>query len=61
MNFPAGPAYCHKPRGSWLIKQIYAIDSTGANVIPRITDTDMYVKFEVTEPLLLSPFIFGSC
>ena len=26
MNRPAGTAYYHKPRGSWLIKQIYAID-----------------------------------
>ncbi|MFM7988325.1 MAG: phage major capsid domain-containing protein, partial [Candidatus Fonsibacter sp.] len=51
----------HKPRGSWLIKHIYAIDTnTGAKIVPRMTDTDVYVKFEVTEPLLLSPFIFGS-
>ena len=60
MNRPAGTSYYHKPRRSWLIKQIYAIDNTGANIIPRITDRDVYVKFEVTEPLLLSPFIFGS-
>ena len=45
---------------SWLIKQKYAIDKTGAKIVPRITDRDVYVKFEVTEPLLLSPFIFGS-
>ena len=45
---------------SWLIKQIYAINDAGAKVVPRITDRDVYVKFEVTEPLLLSPFIFGS-
>ena len=56
MNRPAGTAYYHKPRGSWLIKQIYAIDNTGAKIVPRITDRDVYVKFEVTEPLLLSPF-----
>jgi len=60
MNRPAGTAYYHKPRGSWLIKRIYAIDDAGAKVVPRITDRDVYVKFEVTEPLLLSPFIFGS-
>jgi len=60
MNRPAGTAYYHKPRGSWLIKQIYAIDNTGAKIVPRITDRDVYVKFEITEPLLLSPFIFGS-
>jgi hypothetical protein len=60
MNRPAGTSYYHKPRGSWLIKQIYAINDAGAKITPRITDTDVYVKFEVTEPLLLSPFIFGS-
>ena len=25
-----------------------------------LADTEVYVKFEVTEPLLLSPFVFGS-
>ena len=29
-------------------------------IVPDIDDTDVYVKFAVTEPLLLSPFIFGS-
>ncbi len=60
MNRPAGTSYYHKPRGPWLIKQMYAIDHSGAKLVPRITDRDVYVKFEVTEPLLLSPFIFGS-
>ena len=60
MNRPAGTAYYHKSRGSWLIKQIYAINAGGVKVVPRIDDRDVYVKFEVTEPLLLSPFIFGS-
>ena len=55
MNRPAGTAYYHKSRGSWLIKQIYAIDAGGVKVVPGITDRDVYVKFEVTEPLLLSP------
>ncbi|MFM7978960.1 MAG: phage major capsid domain-containing protein, partial [Candidatus Fonsibacter sp.] len=59
MNRPAGTAYYHKPRGSWKVKKIYAIDG-GAPRVPLITDTDIYVTFEVTEPLLLSPFIFGS-
>ena len=31
-----------------------------AHAIPAITDTTVYVQFEVTEPLLLSPFVFGS-
>ena len=51
-NRPAGTAYYHKSRGSWLIKQIFAIDAGGAKVVPRIDDRDVYVKIEVTEPLL---------
>jgi hypothetical protein len=30
------------------------------DAVPTIDDTEVYVQFEVTEPLLLSPFIFGS-
>ena len=59
MNRPAGTAYYHKPRGSWKVKRIFAING-GAPRAPLITDTDIYVTFEVTEPLLLSLFIFGS-
>ena len=33
----------------------------GANkIISRLADTVVYAQFEVTEPLLLSPFVFGS-
>ncbi len=60
MNRPAGTAYYHKPRGSWKVKSIYAINAGGVKRVPLVTDTDVYVTFEVTEPLLLSPFIFGS-
>ena len=28
--------------------------------MPQIDDTVVYVEFDVTEPLLLSPFVFGS-
>ena len=28
--------------------------------VPILADTDIYVEFDVTEPLLLSPFVFGS-
>ena len=59
MNRPAGTAYYHKPRGSWKIQKIYALDGNTERS-PLITDTDVYVRFEVTEPLLLSPFAFGS-
>ena len=60
MNRPAGTACYHKPRGSWTSKEMYAIDSHGDKIAPGITDQDVYAKFEVTEPLLLSLFIFGS-
>jgi hypothetical protein len=58
---PAGTAYYHKSRGAWKLKSLYSVDSTTkANRIPLITDTVVYAQFEVTEPLLLSPFVFGS-
>jgi hypothetical protein len=60
MNRPAGTAYYHKPRGSWKIQKIYSLSAAGAERAPTLTDTEVYVKFEVTEPLLLSPFVFGS-
>jgi len=60
MNRPAGTAYYHKPRGAWKIQNIYALAADGARRVPLVTDTVVYVTFEVTEPLLLSPFVFGS-
>ena len=60
MNRPAGTSYYHKPRGSWKIQKIYSLSAGGAERAPTLTDTEVYVKFEVTEPLLLSPFVFGS-
>ena len=58
---PAGTAYYHKPRGAWKLKALYAKpgDDTTKR-IPTIDDTVVYAQFEVTEPLLLSPFVFGS-
>ena len=29
-------------------------------VVPTVANNEIYVEFEVTEPLLLSPFVFGS-
>ena len=57
MNRPAGTAYYHKPRGSWKVNKIYA--TPGGPRVPQIDDTVVYVEFDVTEPLLLSPFVFG--
>ena len=62
MNRPAGTAHYNEPRGSWSIKHIYiySLDGAGNHIVPGIADTNVYVEFKVTEPLLLSPFIFGS-
>jgi hypothetical protein len=60
MNRPTGTAYYHKPRGSWKVKSIDALAANGARRVPFVDDPNVYVTFEVTEPLLLSPFIFGS-
>ncbi|MFM7985640.1 MAG: hypothetical protein ACKPKO_40645, partial [Candidatus Fonsibacter sp.] len=57
MNRPAGTAYYHKPRGSWKGKKVYALNG-GVARIPLITDTDIYVTFEVTEPILFSFYIW---
>ena len=58
---PAGTAYYHKPRGAWKLKALYAKTGIGdATRVPLIGDTVVYAQFEVTEPLLLSPFVFGS-
>ena len=61
MHRPAATAYYHKPRGAWKLEALYAVDaSTNAQRVPRVTDTVVYARFKVTEPLLLSPFVFGS-
>jgi hypothetical protein len=64
MNRPAGAVSTHKPRGNFKILGIWANTGAGAGEpqtrVPTIEDTEVYVQFQVTEPLLLSPFIFGS-
>jgi hypothetical protein len=59
MNRPAGCVSTHRPRGHFKINSIYAYDAANKRV-PTQADTEIYVEFQVTEPLLLSPFIFGS-
>ena len=60
-NRLAGTSYYHKPRGSWKLQALYAIDSgTSAKRPPLPSDTTVYVTFKVTEPLLISPFVFGA-
>ncbi|MFM7987021.1 MAG: phage major capsid domain-containing protein, partial [Candidatus Fonsibacter sp.] len=60
MNRPTGTAYYHKPRCSWKVNRIYALDDAGNPCVPILADTVVYVEFDVCEPLLLSPFVFGS-
>ena len=59
MNRPAGSAYYHRPRGSWKIRKLYAKHGNATGT-PTRDDTEVYVEFEVCEPLLMSPFVFGS-
>ncbi|MFM7989282.1 MAG: phage major capsid domain-containing protein, partial [Candidatus Fonsibacter sp.] len=47
----------HEDRGR---SRKYMQSTTAFRASPIITDTNIYETFEVTEPLLLSPFIFGS-
>ena len=58
-NRLAGSGKKHKPRGSYRILGIWA-GADGARRAPTVADNEVYVQFEVTEPLLLSPFVFGS-
>ncbi len=59
MNRPAGTAYYHKPRGAWKLKALHAVNA-GVQRVPLITEEIVYAQFDVTEPLLLPPFVFGS-
>jgi len=56
----AGTGKKHKSRGSYRILGIWALDDRGRKIAPQLTDEEVYVEFEVAEPLLLSPFVFGS-
>jgi len=56
----AGTGKKHKPRGSYRVLAIYALDGAGNRRAPQVADNDVYVQVEVAEPLLLSPFVFGS-
>ena len=61
MNRPAATAHYHKPRGAWKLEALYAVDaSTNAQRVPTVADAVVYARFKVTEPLLLSQFVFGS-
>lgn len=53
---PAGTANYRKPRGSWQIAHISALYGASNQHVLLITDMDVYVKVEVSEPIFLSPF-----
>ena len=59
-NRLAGSAKKHRTRGSYRIIAIYALDDANARIAPTVDSNDVFIQFEVTEPLLLSPFIFGT-
>ena len=48
-------------RGSWLLQAVSSVPPSDANYPVPLTPngTDAYITFSVSEPLLLSPFIFG--
>ena len=60
MNRAIAQTETPKHRGSWKLKELYALNGAGAKINPRVADNVVYATFEVTEPLLLSPFVFGS-
>ena len=64
MNRTSGHGYS-RGRGSWKLKECYIVvpkDDAHPNGKdnPLITSNEVYVTFRVCEPLLLSPFVFGS-
>jgi hypothetical protein len=59
-NRVASTAYYHKGCGAWKLREAYAKDAGGTKRTPLVAHAEIYVSFEVTEPLLMSPFVFGS-
>ena len=55
---PAGSTWYHKPRGSWVLQELYALDGAAPRK-PKVTDTVVYATYKVTEPIMMSPFVFG--
>ena len=65
MNRIANSSHSHKPRGNYVIDAIFkatsdanAINGTWLDLTDA-TAAGYYVKFSVTEPLFLSPFLLG--
>ena len=60
-NRLAETSYYRKPRGTWKLQSLY-VDTiaAGGKRKPKLSDTTVYVTFKVTEPLLISSFVFGA-
>ena len=58
----AGSSHYHRPRGSFKIDQIYfsADGKLDTARLPARGDDVVYVRFTVTEPLFVPPFLTGS-
>ena len=59
-NRMAGSSKTHRPRGSYRIMGMWAVDGGGARRVPTVGDNVVFVQFRVTEPILMSPFTFGT-
>ena len=57
-NRLAGTSKQHRPRGSYKILEMWVED--GVRRLPRVGDQVVFVKFKVTEPIMMSPFTFGT-
>ena len=55
-NRPVCGGRYRTPRGSFVVKRIY----NGAGNTPVVGDATVYVDVRITEPILISPFVFGS-
>ena len=61
LNRPVVGGKYRTSRGSFIIDRISNQPPNGAGAtVPGVTDTIVYVTVTLTEPLLLSPFVFGS-
>jgi hypothetical protein len=58
------PPTTTSPEAPGNCKSLYVLDpaatATGGKRKPKPSDTTVYVTFKVTEPLLISPFVFGA-
>ena len=58
----AGTSKQHRPRGSCKLMEMWVDDGgvAGGRRLPRVGDNVVFVRFRVIEPILMSPFTFGT-